>query len=143
MRGLQRTNEDEFQGALCGSAIVVLQQPAHCNVRKVTPNGVITTLAGTTVGGFNGDARPANTAAISKPAGIAVAPSGDIYIADTGNNRIRRIDRNGMIWNVAGILDAGSSVSRPSKVAHRPFRAVMPVVRREIVAGEAGGWNED
>lgn len=78
-------------------------------LRKVTPNGLITTIAGTSSYGFNGDARPAVGARLRRSAALAIAPNGEIYIADTGNNRIRRIDREGMIWNIAGTLGAGSS----------------------------------
>jgi uncharacterized protein (TIGR03437 family) len=79
-------------------------------IRKLTPDGVIATIAGSSSSGYNGDARPALGARLSASAnGLALAPNGDIYIADTGNNRIRRIDRAGMIWNVAGRLGRGSS----------------------------------
>ncbi len=78
-------------------------------IRKVTPNGVITTIAGSDWSGYNGDARPALGARFNFANSLAIAPNGEIYVADTGNNRVRRIDGNGMIWDVAGILAAGSS----------------------------------
>ena len=66
-------------------------------IRKVS-NGVITTVAG---GGFSGDNGPATSAALSGPSGVAVDPAGNLYIADQGNNRIRKVS-NGMITTVAG-----------------------------------------
>jgi uncharacterized protein (TIGR03437 family) len=82
-----------------------------CSIFKVTPAGIITTVAGTGVMNrvFNGDGRTAVTATLNYPGGMAFAPNGDLYIADTSNNRVRRITSGGMIWNVAGMLSAGSS----------------------------------
>ncbi len=61
-------------------------------IRKFAPGGVITTVAG--VGGaanFSGDGGPATSATLNHPAGVAVDGSGNIFIADTGNNRIRQV----------------------------------------------------
>lgn len=61
-------------------------------VRKVTPAGVITTIAGTGVAGFNGDNADATKAMLHTPRRLTINPAGDVlYIADTGNHRIRRI----------------------------------------------------
>ena len=59
-------------------------------------------LAGTGSLGYTGDGGPATAADLSGPKGIAVAPSGDVYIADTESHTIRAIDRNGVITTVAG-----------------------------------------
>jgi len=69
-------------------------------VRKVT-NGVITTVVGNGMGGFSGDNGPATTAQLSFPAGVAVDASGSLYIADTNNQRVRKV-ANGVITTVAG-----------------------------------------
>jgi uncharacterized protein (TIGR03437 family) len=61
-------------------------------VRKVTPSGTITTLAGTGQAGGGGDNGPANLAALNTPNGVAVDSAGNVYIADAGNNAIRRVD---------------------------------------------------
>src|SRR5205823_11095496 len=67
------------------------------------PTAVITTIAGTDESGFNGDDQPATDASLNSPGGVAVAPNGDIYIADTLNYRIRMIDHTtGDIQTVAG-----------------------------------------
>lgn len=70
------------------------------NIRKISPAGVVTTLAGLgTAGAVNG---PAATATFNGPVGIAVAANGNVYVADAGNNRIRMIDVNGMVSTIAG-----------------------------------------
>jgi sugar lactone lactonase YvrE len=60
-------------------------------VRKVTPNGVISTFAGTGVLSYGGDGGLATQAALSNPWGITVGPDGYVYFADSGNNRIRKV----------------------------------------------------
>ncbi len=70
-------------------------------IRKVTPGGIITTIAGT-VPGYSGDNGPATQAELSAPSRAITAPNGDIYIADTLNQRIRRITPNGTITTIAG-----------------------------------------
>ena len=65
----------------------------YSRIRKVTANnGVITTVAGTGVAGFSGDGGPATSAALNSPTGLALDSQGNIYVADTGNHRIRKIN---------------------------------------------------
>jgi len=72
-------------------------------IRKVSPNGTISTVAGTGVGGFAGDGGAATAAQLNRPEGITIAPNGDLLIADTGNNRVRRVDvTTGKISTLAG-----------------------------------------
>ena len=78
-------------------------------IRKVAPNGVITTVAGDGNQSFSGDGGPATAAELNLPNDVAVDAAGNVYIADSGNNRIRKIDTNGMMSTVAGGLqNAGS-----------------------------------
>ena len=65
-------------------------------------NGVEMAVAGNNQQGYSGDGGPAISAQVNEPLGTAVDPSGNIYIADTGNNRIRRVDTKGIITTVAG-----------------------------------------
>jgi len=60
-------------------------------VRKVDPAGVITTIAGNGIAGFSGDGNPATTAGLNSPTGVAVDASGNLYIADGLNRRIRKV----------------------------------------------------
>ena len=71
-------------------------------VRRIDREGVITTVAGTGVRGFGGDGGPATAAKLDAPAGLALDAGGNLYIADQGNDRVRRVDTKGMIATVAG-----------------------------------------
>jgi sugar lactone lactonase YvrE len=75
-------------------------------VRRLDVRGA-PTVAGTGVQGFSGDGGPATGALLSSPAAIAFDSEGNLYIADTGNNRIRRVGRDGIITTVAGIGRSG------------------------------------
>ena len=78
-------------------------------IRKVTAAGVISTVAGTGAAGGTGDEGPATAAALSAPSGVAVDGSGDVFIADTGNHRLRMVGSDGVIHNLAGTGTAGFS----------------------------------
>ncbi len=74
-------------------------------VRMVTPQGVISTIAGNGKVGaprFLGDAGPATAANLNQPGGVAVDKQGNVYIADTGDNSIREVGTNGAINTIAG-----------------------------------------
>lgn len=73
---------------------------------RVGPDGSIATIAGTGGVGFSGDGGPATRALIHVPAGVAVSAAGEIYIADSGNHRIRKIGTDGVIQTIAGTGDA-------------------------------------
>jgi len=77
-----------------------IAQPDDSRVLKVA-NGVITTVAGNGTAGFSGDNGPATSARLNGPAGVAVDAAGNLYIADSGNNRIRKV-ATGVITTVAG-----------------------------------------
>jgi hypothetical protein len=80
----------------------------HC-VRKVSATGIITTVAGTGVAGSRGDGGPATSARLRKPGGVAVASDKSLLIADSGNDRIRRVASDGTITTVAGTGTRGYS----------------------------------
>ena len=71
-------------------------------VRKISTNGTITTVAGTGTPGYNGDNIPGTSAELNQPYRVALDPAGNLYIADPGNNRIRKLAPNGIITTVAG-----------------------------------------
>ena len=77
-------------------------------IRMVTSSGIITTVAGTGTGGISGDGGAATSAKLQSPAGVAVN-SGNIYIADMYNNKIRIVNSEGIITTFAGTGMAGSS----------------------------------
>ncbi|BCT91232.1 hypothetical protein LYSHEL_02560 [Lysobacter helvus] len=87
--------------ALAFDAAGNLYLSSYSRVRKVTPAGIITTVAGTGVGGFSGDGGKATVAKIGKVVSIAFDRQGAMYLAD-GNYRIRKVDLNGNISTIAG-----------------------------------------
>lgn len=78
-------------------------------IRKISTSGIITTIAGTGTFGYNGDGIPATSAQLNAPDGISVDGSGNVFIADTHNNRIREIDNSGIIHTIAGTGVSGYS----------------------------------
>ena len=95
-------------------------------VRKVS-NGIITTFAGNGTQGDSGDGGPPTNAQLSGPLAVAITASGDIYIADTGNNRVRLIS-NGVITTVAGNGTIGySGDNGPAINAELKFPAGLAV----------------
>ena len=79
----------------------------HHRIRMVNAEGIITTIAGMADEGFGGDEGPATSAQLDRPSGVAVDEGGYVFIADTGNNRIRQIDPDGVITTLAGGEDGG------------------------------------
>jgi uncharacterized protein (TIGR03437 family) len=74
----------------------------NSRIRKITPDGMITTIAGTGVIGYSGDGGPAASAKFNFPAGLKFDSVGNLYIADFGNDRVRRITPGGIVTTVAG-----------------------------------------
>ncbi|MBL7895707.1 MAG: T9SS type A sorting domain-containing protein [Bacteroidia bacterium] len=78
-------------------------------IRKINTSGIVNTIAGNGVPGFSGDGGLATTANIREPWDVALDAIGNVYFADAGNHRIRKIDTGGIITTVAGIGTAGFS----------------------------------
>jgi RHS repeat-associated protein len=78
-------------------------------VRKVDTDGIITTVAGTGIEGFDGHGGPGNQAKLSWPSGVAVDSSGNLYIGETGNYCVRKVDTTGIITAAAGDGSRGFS----------------------------------
>ena len=78
-------------------------------VRKITPGGLITTVAGNGTHRFSGDGSPANVAILDAPKAVTVDATGNLFIADEGNYRIRKVTPDGRITTVAGNGRSGGS----------------------------------
>ena len=92
-----------------GGGNVYFAETFSNRVRRITPNGVISTVAGTGGQGFNGDNRPATQATLTNPEGLLVDSAGNLLITDYFNNRIRRVSPDGIITTIVGNGNAGFS----------------------------------
>ena len=78
-------------------------------IRKIYTNGTIVTIAGTGTYGFSGDNGRATSAQLNNPISVFVTSSNEVYIADSSNQRVRKIDTNGIITTIAGTGTGGYS----------------------------------
>jgi uncharacterized protein (TIGR03437 family) len=85
-----------------------LSDTDHSLIRRIDAKGVITSIGGTGVAGYGGDGGPASAAHVNLPYGLAADLNGNLYIADLGNNRVRRIASDGSITTTAGTGYKGS-----------------------------------
>lgn len=76
-------------------------------IRKIAPDGTVSTLAGVGLAGFGGDGGPSEQAWLSLPTAVAVDNQGSVFIADSGNHRVRAIKADGSITTLAGTGTAG------------------------------------
>jgi hypothetical protein len=88
-------------------------------VRRVSPAGVITTVAGTGAAGTTGDGGPATSARLDAPTGVAITGDGGFLVADAGAHRVRRVSPGGTITRVAGDGHPGGTGDGGSAVAAR------------------------
>jgi RHS repeat-associated protein len=81
---------------------IYFSQPYAHTVRKISPAGIVSTIAGTGTAGSTGDGGPASQATLASPGGVAVDRDGNVYVADEASSVVRRIDVNGTISTFAG-----------------------------------------
>jgi uncharacterized protein (TIGR03437 family) len=100
-------------------------------IRRVAPDGIITTVAGTGVPGDAGDGGPATQARLNAPSGVSLDRAGDLYISDTGNHRVRKFTPGGLMLAVTDLVapvdaaaDAAGNVYIADAGAHRIYRAL-------------------
>src|SRR3990172_3769269 len=95
--------------AVGADGALFIADAGNTRIRRVSPDGIITTVAGTDTGGFSGDGGPAIAAELNYPYGVAVGSDGAVFVSDTWNNRIRRVGPDGIITTVAGAGTPGYS----------------------------------
>ncbi|MEM7532896.1 MAG: NHL repeat-containing protein [Chloroflexota bacterium] len=88
---------------------LIIADTNNNRIRKVDTNGVITTIAGNGTDGYSGDNGPAIDAQLGFPHHIVLDGNGNLFIADTNNNRVRKVDTDGIISTIVGTGDAGYS----------------------------------
>ncbi|MEU7191395.1 Teneurin-2, partial [Streptomyces sp. NPDC045369] len=84
-----------------------IAERSNHRVRRVTPQGIITTVAGNGQAGYTSDGGPATATPLNGPSAVAVDDAGNLYIADINNHRVRKVDSRGIITTVAGNGQAG------------------------------------
>ncbi len=98
-------------------------------IRKVDSTGTITTIAGIAEPGYGGDGGPATEARLNFPSGVAVDHAGNVYITDSGNDRIRRVSSSGTITTIAGTGEHGYDWDGPAVEAQLAFPTGVAVDR--------------
>jgi len=97
--------------ALDDAGNLYIAENANHRVRKVSPSGIISTVAGNGSAGYSGDGGQAVNAQLNFPIGLAVDMSGNLYIADTGNHRVRKVSVDGIITTDAADLSQAEEVA--------------------------------
>jgi sugar lactone lactonase YvrE len=92
-----------------GTGNMYIADQSNNRIRKISPSGIISTIAGNGAAGFSGDGAIATSAELNGPIGVAVDGALNVYIADLNNNRIRRVSSSGIISTIAGIGTQGFS----------------------------------
>ena len=95
--------------ALDGSGNLYIGDRDNNRIRKINTSGIISTYAGNGTAGYSGDGVAATTVQLNSPAGISIDGSGNLFIADYNNSRIRKVNTSGIITTVAGTGTAGFS----------------------------------
>lgn len=144
---------DTIAGSSAAGNIYIADANDH-RVRKIANDGTISTVAGDGFPGFRGDGGPASAARLNTPYGIAADGAGNLYIADLGNNRVRKIGPDGTITTVSGTdkflaprnvaLDAAGNLYFSEFGGHRVRRVAAVHGTISTIAGTgAAGFSGD
>jgi serine/threonine-protein kinase len=120
--------------AVTPDGVLYVSQRLRNRVVRLDPDGTVTQIAGTGKSGVRGDGGSAVDAELDNPCGIALDADGSVFIADSFNNRVRRVDPEGKIITVAGAGHPGP------RIGPGPRSAVsLALTRPHGVAVDAGG----
>ena len=100
--------------AIASNGNVLISNEGSNQILERLPNGSLTSVAGNGQAGFGGDGGPANAAELDGPQGLAVSSGGTVYVADSGNNRIRTITPTGTISTLARVQEPTALAIGPS-----------------------------
>jgi uncharacterized protein (TIGR03437 family) len=120
--------------AIDSAGNIYVADAATSRVRKIALDGTIQTFAGTGAAGFSGDGGPATAAALNQPYGLAFDHFGNLYIADLGNGRVRKVTSDGNIQTVAG----GGSLPAASQAQGGPATSAQLMQPRNVTIDSAG-----
>lgn len=120
--------------ALDGQGNIFLADADDHRVRRIDPQGFIRSVAGDGLPGFLGDGEASPRARLNTPYGLAVTLPGDLYIADLGNARVRRVTPDGRIDTAAG----GGTAPLPTMGQFLPARSVRLGAPRNVLAAPNG-----
>ncbi len=141
--------------AMDAAGNLFIADQSNNRIRKVDTNGVITTVAGNGAGTpyqgtYSGDNGAATNAGLNQPYGVCLDATGNIFIADTGNNRVRKVDTNGIITSVTSSLSSprGVWVNGPANLfiadyGNNVVRKINTNGISTIVAGGGGHYPGD
>jgi RHS repeat-associated protein len=101
-QAVEASLSEVYSLAVCNDGDIFMADTNNSRIRKVDKAGIISTVAGTGEHGFSGDNGPATQAMLYSPKGIACDDQGYLYIADSSNHRIRKVDPAGIITTIAG-----------------------------------------
>jgi uncharacterized protein (TIGR03437 family) len=125
--------------AIDASGNLFISDTGNNSIREVSPAGFITTIAGTGTPGFSGDGGPATAAQLDAPGGLVFDAAGNLIVADSLNNRIRKISGGGVITTIAGggTVYPGNAVQATQASLFRPLAVTIDSVGNLYVAA---GW---
>lgn len=123
----------------CGVAVddsgnIYIADADNFRIRKVTTTGTIYTIAGNGAAGYSGDNGPATLAQLNYPASVTVDNLGNIYIADADNNRIRKVNKEGIISTIAGDNNASFSIGGDTATSESLYNptSIVPGIQQDF-----------
>jgi uncharacterized protein (TIGR03437 family) len=115
--GYSGDNGQAAKAQLAGPAAIAADASSNIflvdsgRIRKILPTGIITTIAGTSTPGYYGDGGAATSAGLFGPSGIGLGPSGNVYIADSGNNAVRLLQPIGSDVSIKSVANGASNLT--------------------------------